>query len=180
MSLSNRNVLRTYKDMVKALVRSERRSRIIQKKADIKCKISVLTYDRMQIVREQNQLKDLKDPRIKQEQIKLIKKLNELNHSVENLKEKKINIEKDKSLLFLQDSSPFKQLFQTELLELIKQKKTADEFQRIMESWKDATSFLNNQREYDELMELYNLSNKYTQREKVQATAHRVGLNVPF
>ena len=160
--------LHTYKNFIKSLLKTERRGRIQQLQNENKRKISIMTYERMQIIRKQQFIKDSND-----EQKKLILQLNLLNQKIKILKN--YNPLNDKSLLFLKDSSPFKQLFQTDIME-----SQNDSFDRIIESWKDATNFLINQREYDELMELYDLSNKYTQQEKIKATANRVGLDVPL
>jgi len=171
--MSKIELLSTYKQLLKALVKYERRGRLAQLKFDNKRQISLITYDKMQIIRKQ-QLKNINT----NDQKDLVVQLNQLNQRMKLLKNHDIN--KDKSLLYLKDSSPFKQLFETELIEFNRDNNTIENPNRLIESWKDATNFLNNQREYDELMELYDLSHKYTQREKVKATANRVGLNVPF
>lgn len=160
--------LHSYKNFIKALLKTERRGRIQQLQNDNKRKISIMTYERMQIVRKQQFTNSSIE-----EQKKLILQLNTLNQKIKNLKN--YDPLNDKSLLFLKDSSPFKQLFQTDLIE-----SSNESLHRVLESWKDATNFLNNQREYDELMELYDLSNKFTQQEKIKATANRVGLDVPL
>lgn len=160
--------LHTYKNFIKSLLKSERRGRIQQLQNDNKRKISIMTYERMQIVRKQQFTKNSLN-----EQKKLILQLNVLNQKIKVLKN--YDPSSDRSLLFLKDSSPFKQLFQSDLIE-----SSNESLDRIIESWKDATNFLINQREYDELMELYDLSNKYTQQEKIKATANRVGLDVPL
>ncbi|SMN20589.1 similar to Saccharomyces cerevisiae YIL098C FMC1 Mitochondrial matrix protein, required for assembly or stability at high temperature of the F1 sector of mitochondrial F1F0 ATP synthase [Maudiozyma saulgeensis] len=173
--MSKIKLLSTYKQLIKALVKSERRGRLSQLKIENKRQISLAIYDKMQITRKQ-QLKNIKSI----DEKNLFLQINQLNEKIKSLKN--FNINNDKSLLYLKDSSPFKQLFQTELIEINRNNTNTNNeiFDRLIESWKDAINFLNNQREYDELMELYDLSNKYTQQEKIKATANRVGLDVPF
>ena len=176
-----------YRRLLRALVKSERRSWIIQRRTDIKNEIAVLTYRRMQVARQQQALaRRTQHPNQRPntdslsssaavsgdslERIKLMRAMNELNKKVDQLKSESASLNRDRSSFFLKDTTPFRNL--------ISAMDPTDS--RMVGHIQDAVTFLVNQREYDELMELYNLSNKYTQQEKVVATAHRVGLDVPL
>ena len=173
-----------YRRLLRALVKSERRSWIIQRRTDIKNEIAVLTYERMQVARQQQALARKIHPNQhltsdsmsnavsgdNLERKKLLRSMSELNRKVDQLKSESAGLDKDRSSFFLRDTTPFR--------DLITAMDPADT--RMVGHIRDAVTFLVNQREYDELMELYNLSNKYTQQEKVVATAHRVGLDVPL
>ena len=63
--------LHTYKNFIKSLLKTERRGRIQQLQNENKRKISIMTYERMQIIRKQQFIKDSND-----EQKKLILQLN--------------------------------------------------------------------------------------------------------
>lgn len=151
-----------YKAVVKAMVRTNKRSKITHKSSERKQEIAMLTYKRMGLVREAS-LKDIDVAR----KAKLLKDLSVLNKKVEIFK--KEDITRDKSLLFLDDSATFKKLF----LSYAPNKRNISHF-------KDVAAFLNNQREYDELIQRYNPGGKLSQEEIVKKTAERVGLNVPF
>lgn len=160
------NIRPLYRQLIKALVKTERRAAIKQGNAEKKKQLSLLTYQRMQIVRKQQ---------IDKTNIELVKRLGELNKQVSDLKD--LSYENDKSLYFLKDSKPFRQYL---LANINPVSKEFENEKRLREHVTDTINFINNQREYEELMDLYNLSQKYTQKEKIDLTAHRVGLNVPI
>ena len=137
-----------YKPLLRSLVRSSRASRIVQRAADNKRETALLSYRRLQ------QLRAGTATAATDAQLATVKAADPA---------------RDRTLLFLQDTAPLRQLHREE--------STASS--RTREAWGDAARFLDNQREYGELMRLYDLSGAYTQQERVQATAHRVGLHVP-
>lgn len=160
-AVMNNEVLQAYKAMIKALVRTERISRIAQRKGENKKEIAMLTYKRINIVREQSK-KDLDVLR----KTRLMKDFQILNKRVDMLKNE--NIEGDKRLLFLEDSSTVKELFLC-----------GDVNDRALQHARDISSFITNQREYDELIERYNPTSSLSQEEIITRTAGKVGLDIP-
>lgn len=153
---------RAYRDVIRAMVRGDRRSRIAQRAEETRKQIAMLTYKRMNIVRQQNETKDA------MLNASLFKDLQLLNRQVEALKRDRA--ENDKSLLFVRDTA------------LIRDSLTQErgDNERLVQHLHDIGSFLTNQREYDELIERYNGSSKLSQEETVRRTAGKVGLHVPF
>lgn len=152
--------LHTYRDLIRALVRSDRTARIAQKAAEKKQQLALLTYRRMNIAREQAQ-KDL-DSATK---MRLLKDMSVLNKRVQILKQKAP--ENDKKLLFVQDIS-----FPRELI-------LNAQNDRDIQHLQDVAAFIHNQREYDELIERYNPGIRMSQEEKVKRTAGKVGFQIP-
>ncbi|CAI4064525.1 hypothetical protein SKDZ_09G0730 [Saccharomyces kudriavzevii ZP591] len=92
---------------------------------------------------------------------------------------RKLDPGNDRSLnLFIADSKLLRSVLQNEIKwgEKVAQGQNADE---IFEHAFDVIKFLDNQREYEELVDRYNPGNKLTQDEKVKRTANIVGLDVP-
>lgn len=152
--------LRTYRTLVRALVRSDRTARIAQKAAERKQQLALLTYRRMNIAREQAK-KDL-DPATR---MKLLKDMSLLNKRVEILKQKVP--ENDKKLLFVQDTS----FLRDQILSV--------QDDRHIQHLEDIAAFIDNQREYDELIERYNPGIRMSQEERVKHTANKVGFQMP-
>lgn len=152
--------LRTYRTLVRALVRSDRTARIAQKAAERKQQLALLTYRRMNIAREQAK-KDL-DPATR---MKLLKDMSLLNKRVEILKQKVP--ENDKKLLFVQDTS----FLRDQILSV--------QDDRHIQHLEDIAAFIDNQREYDELIERYNPGIRMSQEERVKRTANKVGFQMP-
>lgn len=152
--------LGAYRCVVRALVRTDRRARIAQRAEQRRKEIALLTYKRMNIVREQNTTKDAV------QRAKLFRDLQRLNKEVEVLKNEKID--RNRRLLFAADTS------------IVRQSLVQGERPRMLQHLRDVAAFLNNQREYDELIERYNGGSKLSQSENVRRTAGKVGLQVPF
>lgn len=160
--MMNNEVIQAYKAMIKSLVRTEKISRIAQRKGENKKEIAMLTYKRINIVREQSK----KDSDVLRK-TRLMKDFQALNKRVDMLKNE--DIAGDKKLLFLEDSSPVKELFLDTNMN-----------SRNLQHAKDITSFITNQREYDELVERYNPGSSLSQEEIVRRTAGKVGLDIPM
>ncbi|QLQ78986.1 hypothetical protein HG537_0B03330 [Torulaspora globosa] len=157
------DTLKAYRCVIRAMVRSDRKSRIAQRMEQRRKDIAMLTYKRMNVVRAQNAAID------SMQKSKLFKELQMLNRQVDLLKNEQI--ERDKRLHFVGDTC----ILREKLL-----KGSQDERPRLLQHFKDIASFLENQREYDELIERYNGGSKLSQSETVKRTASRVGLEVPF
>lgn len=152
--------LQAYKALVKATVRADRAARIAQRLANKKQQLALLTYRRMNVAREQAK-KDIDVPT----KMKLLKDMSSLTKRVELLKRREP--QNDKSLLFVQDTKFLRdQVFNA------KEK-------RHIQHLKDVAAFINNQREYNELIERYNPGANMSQEERVKLTANRVGFNIP-
>lgn len=154
--------LKAYRCVIRAMVRGDRKSRIAQRMEQRRKEIAMLTYKRMNVVRAQNAATD------SMQKTKLFKELQLLNRQVDLLKNEQI--EHDKRLHFVGDTS----IFREKLVEGCK-----DERPRLLQHFEDIAAFLNNQREYDELIERYNGGSKLSQSETVRRTASKVGLEVP-
>ncbi|CAR27620.1 hypothetical protein ZYGR_0N01020 [Zygosaccharomyces rouxii] len=152
--------LQTYKSLIKAFVRADRTARIAQRAAERKQQLALLTYRRMNIAREQAK-KDI-DPSTR---MKLIKDMATLNKRVEILKQKAP--ENDKKLLFVQDTS------------FLRDQILSAQDDRHIQHLEDIAAFVDNQREYDELIERYNPGARMSQEEKVKRTANKVGFQMP-
>ncbi|GAV53609.1 hypothetical protein ZYGR_0AK01110 [Zygosaccharomyces rouxii] len=152
--------LQTYRSLVRALVRTDRTARIAQKAAERKQQLALLTYRRMNIAREQAK-KDLDQAT----RMKLLKDMSTLNKRVEILKQK--SPENDKKLLFLQDTS------------FLRDQILSAQDDRHIQHLEDVAAFIDNQREYDELIERYNPGARMSQEEKVRRTANKVGFQMP-
>lgn len=155
--------LNAYRCVVRAMVRSDRKSRIAQRLEQRRKDIATLTYKRMNVVRAQNLATDT------MQKAKLFKDLQLLNRQVDLLKNE--DIEHDRRLLFVGDTSILRQN--------VLDQGNGDR-PRMLQHLKDIAAFLNNQREYDELIERYNGGSKLSQSENVKRTAGKVGLQVPF
>ncbi|GCE97460.1 hypothetical protein ZYGM_001311 [Zygosaccharomyces mellis] len=152
--------LRTYRTLVRAFVRADRTARIAQKAAERKQQLALLTYRRMNIAREQAK-KDLDSAT----RMKLLKDMSLLNKRVEILKQKVP--ENDKKLLFVQDTS----FLRDQILSV--------QDDRHIQHLEDISAFIDNQREYDELIERYNPGIRMSQEERVKRTANKVGFQMP-
>lgn len=80
--------------------------------------------------------------------------------------------------LFIADSKSLRSILQNDIKweKKVAQGQNVDE---IFEHALDIIKFLDNQREYEELVDRYNPGTKLTQDEKVKRTANVVGLDVP-
>lgn len=132
-----------------------------QLEQETKKQIALLTYNRMQLVRQQQ------DKRAgASEKNKTVRQLNEIGKKIERLKNE--DVSKSKQLLFYSHSKHLKDI-------VVQQKDDP----RTLQHMKDIAAFVVNQSEYEELIERYNPGLKMTQEENVQRTAHKVGLQVP-
>lgn len=154
------DALVAYRNVLRAMVRGDRRARIAQRAEEARKQIALLTYKRMSVVRQQNETKDAIM------KAKLFKDLQLLNREVEKLKRERG--EEDKSLLFVQDTALIRE-------SLLKE----EDGSRTIQHLHDIGAFLTNQREYDELIERYNGCSKLSQQETIRRTAGKVGLDVP-
>lgn len=160
--MSSTTTVSTYRALLKSLVRSGKHNRLQQLEQERKKQIAMLTYQRMQLVRDQQSFKG----KSSLEQSKLIKQLNTVGKKIEELK--KEDLSKSKQLLFYSHSGHLKEIV-----------KSLKDDARSLEHLKDISAFVINQSEYEELIERYNPGLKMSQDEKVQRTANRVGLQVP-
>ncbi|AQZ09393.1 FMC1 (YIL098C) [Zygosaccharomyces parabailii] len=152
--------LQAYRALVKATVRADRAARIAQRLADKKQQLALLTYRRMNVAREQAK-KDIDIPT----KMKLLKDMSSLTKRVELLKRREP--QNDKSLLFVQDTK------------ILRDQVSNAKEKRHIQHLKDVAAFINNQREYNELIERYNPGANMSQEERVKLTANRVGFNIP-
>ncbi|CCD23394.1 Fmc1p NDAI_0B03600 [Naumovozyma dairenensis CBS 421] len=171
----NRHIFGIYKSLIKELVRNERSARIKQTLEDNKRHVSLLLYKKSQILRnlefqsKQNSFVDRKNDLT----VKAYHDLNKIENRIKSLKSE--NPRTDKSLLFLNDSEPIKSIFKNVLsMEHKRGNNTRD-----LQHFKDTIDFLKNQREYQQLVELYFADSNLTQAEKIKRTANRVGLDTP-
>ncbi|CAR25038.1 ATP synthase assembly factor FMC1 [Lachancea thermotolerans] len=157
-------LLSSYKQLVRALVKSNRRSKIVQQLEDNKKQIALLTYRKISLIR---QCQD-PDP---QEKLKAMMNLNGLNKKIDNLKQD--DPSKSRKLYFYDKSN--------ELKKLIMEDRSAETSTIIkkLEHLRDIAGFLQNQMEFEQLVERYNPGLKMDQEEKVKRTAAKVGLQVP-
>ena len=117
--------IQLYRRLLRALVKSERRSWIIQRRTDIKNEIAVLTYERMQVARQQQALARKIHPNQhltsdsmsnavsgdNLERIKLLRSMSELNRKVDQLKSESAGLNtRQEFFLFLRDTTPFRDL----------------------------------------------------------------------
>ncbi|AMD20534.1 HDL210Wp [Eremothecium sinecaudum] len=164
MSAIGSELVSSYKQLLKALVRSGKRTRVLQANEDIKKKIALVTYEKIQLAREQAQVKG------SNENINLTTRMMKLNKELEQLKNS--DPSKSKKFLFYPRAREFRET-------LLEQHASGETLQRRSQHMKDIAAFLVNQMEYDELVERYNPGMKMSQEEKVKRTAARVGLQVP-
>ncbi|KAL3230699.1 ATP synthase assembly factor FMC1, mitochondrial [Nakaseomyces bracarensis] len=154
------SLVSTYRSLVRSIVKFERPNVIEQLRRSLKQDIAKLTYQRIQLVRDQMKYKN--------DAVK-VKELNKqmvlLTARVEKLK--KIDPANDKSTLFMRD----KEMVRKQVLE-------GQGNAKFLTHLKNIEMFFTNQREYEELIERYN-GKKISQEEKVKRTANRVGLEVP-
>ncbi|CAG97973.1 Fmc1p [Kluyveromyces lactis] len=153
--------LSTYKSLLRSLVRSAKHNKIQQLQQDTKKQIALLTYNRIQLVRQQQE-KGL-DAMARS---KVLKQLSAVGKKIEILKTK--DPLKSKELLFYSHSKHLKDI----VLSL-------KDDPRSLQHLKDIAAFVVNQSEYEQLIERYNPGLKMSQEEKVQKTANKVGLQVP-
>lgn len=157
---NNRELLGFYKQLVKAIMRNDKRSKIIQRNNQITKQISLLTYERMKLVQQQT--------------VDTFAKLKIVDARLASLKSE--DPSKDKSINFVQG----------DMISFIREELSGQQAESIsgkkLQHYQDVITFLNNQREYDELVERYNLGEfkNMSQDERVKRTANRVGLDVPF
>lgn len=147
--------------LVRSLVRSSKRNRIEQLGQEAKKQIGLMTYKRMQLIRQQ-QDKKLDS----MEKSKLVRELNRVEKKIDELK--RADASKSKELLFYSHTSQFNNALKDLKMDT-----------RMLEHLEDISTFLTNQSEYDELIERYNVGLRMSQEEKVEKTAAKVGLQVP-
>ncbi|KAH3901257.1 uncharacterized protein SCODWIG_02777 [Saccharomycodes ludwigii] len=171
MSATNSYIIpelkKSYKKLLKNLVHANKKSRIHQLQEENKKKIAMLTYQRINLVR-QNSVNSL-DPKLKLKNVQL---LSALNKKVDILKT--LDPAKDKSLLFCPLSSKFKKL----LVSSSSQNSPVNISHRI-KHLNEIADFVKNQSEYDQLLERYNPGMTMSQEENVKRTAAKVGLQIP-
>lgn len=160
---SRSEALSSYKALIKALVRSSRRARIAQAAEDNKRQITLLTYKKINAVRQQAQEKDAKS------KIKLIPQIGALTKKIESLKNQ--DPAKFKKFLFYGNVS--------QLREALLRDAQPETLIKRMEHIRDLAGFVQNQLEYEQLVERYNPGLNMSQNENVKRTAARVGLHVP-
>lgn len=148
--------LHAYRGLIRAILKYERPSKIINWGNLRKAMLTKLEYSKKQ------------NPKSLHENT---------NRQLE--KWKRLDPVNDRSLnLFIADSKLLRSILQNDIKweEKVGQRQSIDE---IFEHSFDIIKFLDNQREYEELVDRYNPGNKLTQDEKVKRTANVVGLDVP-
>ncbi|KAL6948746.1 hypothetical protein ACO0QE_001219 [Hanseniaspora vineae] len=152
----------TYKNLVKSLVRSSRRSRIQQLEASQKKEVALLKYDLLKLNRLNLQSADLQN----------MEKLSNTQKKIEQLENSAV--ESSKKLLFYPQISHLKELFLTST-----PPSDSTQISNRVKHLKEVSDFLINQSEYDELVERYNPGLTMSQEEKVKRTAQKVGFEIP-
>ncbi|KAL6944490.1 hypothetical protein ACO0RG_001227 [Hanseniaspora osmophila] len=152
----------SYKNLVKSLVRSSRRSRIQQLEASQKKEIALLKYDLIKLNRLNLQSTDPKNMEKHSDTKKQIERLE--NSALEN----------SKKLLFHPQISHLKELILTST-----PSSDSTKHSNRIKHFKEVSDFLINQSEYDELVERYNPGLTMSQEEKVKRTAQKVGFEIP-
>ncbi|AGO11562.1 AaceriADL224Cp [[Ashbya] aceris (nom. inval.)] len=152
-----------YRGLLRALVRSGRRSRLEQAQQDAKKQVAVHTYRRMQLVREQQQATDAS------ERARINAQLAALAKKIETVKAAEAG--RSRELLFYPRAA--------ELRALLLAPAEGQILERRSEHLYEVSGFVRNQHEYAELIERYNPGLKMSQEEKVKRTAAKVGLQVP-
>ncbi|QHS73924.1 Fmc1p [Saccharomyces paradoxus] len=148
--------LHAYRGLIRAILKYERPSKIINWGNLRKAMLTKLEYSKKQ------------NPKSSHE---------DTNRQLE--KWKRLDPANDRSLnLFIADSKLLRSILQNDIKweEKVVQRQNIDE---IFEHSFDIIKFLDNQREYEELVDRYNPGKKLTQDEKVKRTANVVGLDVP-
>ncbi|SCV00929.1 LAME_0G12904g1_1 [Lachancea meyersii CBS 8951] len=164
--MSNKqHVLTTYKQLIRALVKSSKRAKITQMKEDHKREIALLTYRKIGLVRQQ-----ASDP-TSSSKGQNVHQLHDLTKRIQMLKSSDPSQRKD--LHFYDNSSRLRQTIFQDL--------PSDEsvLSKRLQHLSDLSGFVKNQLEYEQLVERYNPGLKMDQEEKVKRTAARVGLQVP-
>lgn len=158
------DLLGSYKQLLRALVKSNKRSKISQLLEDNKKQVALLTYKKINLIRE-NQTTD------PQARSKTTAQLYQLNKKLELLK--KNDPSKSKHLHFYEDAHQLKKM--------IVQAEPADESitEKRLQHFRDIAGFMQNQMEFEQLVERYNPGLRMDQEEKVKRTAAKVGLQVP-
>ncbi|SCU89791.1 LAFA_0E20934g1_1 [Lachancea sp. 'fantastica'] len=163
--MSSSQILPTYKQLIRSLVKSSKRSRITQIKENNKKQIALLTYKKIGLVRQQaSNGATTKKPDI-------IRELHELTKKIEELKSSDPN--SLKTLHFYDNSSRLRQI----IFQDLSTNETA--LAKRLQHLRDLSGFVKNQLEYEQLVERYNPGLKMDQEEKVKRTAAKVGLQVP-
>ncbi|CUS24015.1 LAQU0S13e01376g1_1 [Lachancea quebecensis] len=157
-------LLGSYKQLIRALVKSNRRSKIAQQLEDNKKQIALLTYRKISLMRQ------CQDPN-PQEKLKAMMNLNGLNKEIDNLKQD--DPSKSKKLYFYEKSDELKKMIQED------SSVETSAIMKKLEHLRDIAGFLQNQMEFEQLVERYNPGLKMDQEEKVKRTAAKVGLQVP-
>lgn len=156
-------LLSSYKHAIKQFVRSNKRAKIHQFHDDNTKNIAILNYNKISLVKQQAIVTD------PMQKLNIVTKLNELNRKIDELKN--IHINKSKDLLFYINSSSLKNSLLNNLSE-------TNSNMRLVHL-NDISLFLQNQMEYEELIERYNPGLTMSQSEKVKRTASKVGLQIP-
>ncbi|SCV05404.1 LANO_0H06744g1_1 [Lachancea nothofagi CBS 11611] len=157
--------LASYKQLLRSLIKSNRRSKISQINEDNKKQIALLTYRKINLVRQQASEVDSK------KRLTHLQQTHEITKLIENLKAN--DPVKLKSLYFYDSPS---RLRHTVLHDFPSDQASID---KRLQHLRDISGFIKNQMEYEQLVERYNPGLKMDQEEKVKRTAARVGLRVP-
>ncbi|SCU88546.1 LADA_0E10792g1_1 [Lachancea dasiensis] len=162
---SNQQLLVVYKQLIRSLVKSNKRSKIAQITEDNKKQVALLTYRKFNLLRQQA------SDQASSNSSKHNGHLSELTNEIERLKAN--DPARSKALHYYENSSS--------LREMIFQNFPGDagSVNKRLQHLKDISGFVKNQMEYEELVERYNPGLKMDQEEKVKRTAARVGLQVP-
>ncbi|AET38806.1 Fmc1p Ecym_3315 [Eremothecium cymbalariae DBVPG len=164
MNVNNSGLVSSYRPLIRALVKASKRSHIEQIKQDIKKEITVLTYKKIQTVREQADMKD------SNEKLNLLKLSHSLSKQIEDLKSQ--DPSKSKKLFFYPHSKELRSIIMSDPV-------SRGVFEKRLEHLMDVAAFVKNQMEYDILIDRYNPGLGMSQEEKVRRTANKVGLQVP-
>ncbi|EDO16725.1 hypothetical protein Kpol_1003p30 [Vanderwaltozyma polyspora DSM 70294] len=167
--VNQQNLLQVYKQLIKAIVKNDRRSKIIQRANEISKEISLLSYQKINLLRQPSN----EDTKAK---LSKLRSVQEIDSKINKLKAEDPKC--DKNMLYISNS------MKTDIREDMKAiliKENDRQINRKLNNFIDIAAFLNNQREYDELIERYNLGSRgLTQDEVVKRTANKVGLDVPL
>ncbi|CEP61341.1 Fmc1p LALA0_S03e00694g [Lachancea lanzarotensis] len=164
--MSSSQILSTYKQLIRSLVKSSKRSRITQMQENNKKQMALLTYKKIGLMRQQasNNAAVSKNPHSVRELHELTKKIEELKSS---------NPGSLKTLHFYNNSSRLRQI----IFQDLSSSETA--LNKRLQHLRDFAGFVKNQLEFEQLVERYNPGLKMDQEEKVKRTAAKVGLQVP-
>ncbi|SCU90930.1 LAMI_0E04126g1_1 [Lachancea mirantina] len=161
--MQRNEILSSYKALVKTLVRAQRRYKKAQAEDEIKRQVALLTYKKINLVRQQALEKDA------QKRLEFLPMLNEVTKDIDVLK--RSDPARLRRLHFYDDVRALRQS--------LAQPSTPETLAKRIDHIRDIASFVQNQHEYEELIDRYNPGLKMSQAEKVKRTAAKVGLEVP-